>query len=242
MTKAASSGPDKGCSDLRYLNARQYRKLIDGAKLLRADRYGPKVYQTSDGRIIKLFRVKRWWSSSVLYPYSWRFLRNSRRLRARGIRCVDVEEIFYCRAIRRHGVIYRRLDGAPLDSILPTEGDKADAVFRDYAMFIARLHGARIYFRSLHPGNVLRLSDGSFGLIDIADMRFSRRKLTLRRRIRNFGHLLRSAEFQCALRHHAIEDFVDAYLSAVRLSPRASTKLRTGLLVDLGHRKHPVSL
>ena len=65
---------------MRLLSAEQYGALIAGAEMLRADRHGPKVYETTDGRIVKLFRVKRWWSSSMLYPYSLRFRRNSRRL------------------------------------------------------------------------------------------------------------------------------------------------------------------
>ena len=174
----------------------------------------------------------------MFYPYSWRFRRNSRRLRARGFQCISVEGIFYCRAIRRHGVIYRRLEGVPLDIILQGEDAESDRVFRDYAVFIARLHSARVYFRSLHPGNILRLPDGSFGLIDIADIRFPRRRLTLRERVRNFAHLLRSAEFQSALKHHPIEDFLDAYLVAVKLRPRARNRLRAGLLLGFVDRNN----
>lgn len=217
---------------MRYLSAKQYEQLITGAELLRADRHGPKVYQTVDGRIVKLFRVKHWWSSSMLYPYSIRFRRNSRRLQARGFRCVSVDEIFYCRAIRRHGVIYRRMEGRPVDALLGGDTTTADPVYREYAAFIADLHARRIYFRSLHPGNVLQIPGGGYGLIDIGDMRFPRLPLRLEQRRRNFRHLLRSAEFGEALQHHSAEDFIDAYLDAAKLSAAQSRKLRAQLVDD----------
>ena len=218
---------------MRYLSAGQFQGLIEGADLLRADRHGPKVYQAANGRIIKLFRVKQWWSSSMLYPYSIRFRRNSRRLQARGVRCVTVDEIFYCRAIRRHGVIYQRLDGVPLDSLLDGDDERARRVFLEYAGFIAQLHALRIYFRSLHPGNILLLPDGGYGLIDIGDMRFPRLPLRLDQRRRNFRHLLRSVEFRSALRYHRGEDFVDAYLDASGLDGALRDRLREDLIKDL---------
>lgn len=217
---------------MRYLSAAQYQELIDGASLLRADKHGPKVYQGRDGRIIKLFRVKHWWSSSMFYPYSIRFRRNSRRLQARGFRCVSVDEIFYCRAVRRHGVIYRRLDGEPLDSLLLADDEKAARVYREYAAFIAQLHARRVYFRSLHPGNILLMPDGGYGLIDIGDMRFPHTAVRLDQRRRNFRHLLRSAEFRDALRHHRAEDFIDAYLDATGLAAGPRRKLRAALSGD----------
>jgi hypothetical protein len=217
---------------MRYISLNRYQALIAGGELLREDLFGPKVYQTADGRIVKLFRVKHWWSSSMLYPYSIRFRRNSRRLKRRGFRCVTVDETFYCRAIRRHGVIYRRLDGKPLDRLLVKAGEQADRLYLAYAAFIALLHARRIYFRSLHPGNVLLLPDNEFGLIDIGDMRYPLRALTVGQRRRNLRHLLRSAEFRGVLQHHRGEDFVDAYLEAAQLPGDTAGELRAGLLDD----------
>lgn len=223
---------------MRLLTRTEYEQLIDGAELLRADGYGPKVYQTPGERIVKLFRVKRWWSSSMFYPYSLRFLRNSRRLKKRGIPCVDVEEVFYCHAIRRHGVIYHRLQGEPLDMLLGGDVEPAPQLYADYARFIADLHADRIYFRSLHPGNILRLPDGCFGLIDVGDMRFPLLPLTLGQRRRNFQHLLRSAEFADVLRHHPVNAFVDAYLGNSGLEKDASEDLRQKLITDFQVIEH----
>jgi hypothetical protein len=219
---------------MRLLTAEQFDALIDGAELLRADNYGPKVYETRDSRIVKLFRVKRWWSSSMLYPYTLRFRRNSRRLQRRGYPCVAVDEIFYCHAVRRHGLVYRKLPGQPLDGLLVSDGSEAARVYVDYAAFIARLHADRIYFRSLHPGNVLLMADGRYGLIDVGDMRFPLLPISDGERRRNFRHLLRSEEFREALQHHRGEDFIEAYLAASGLSGEKTERLRKTLRRDFG--------
>lgn len=217
---------------MRLLSDARYAALIEGATLLREDGFGPKVYETRDGRIVKLFRVKRWWSSSMLYPYSLRFQRNSRRLQRRGYHCVTVDEVFYCHAVRRHGIVYRKLHGEPLDTLLDGKDPRGAQVYRDYATFIAKLHADRIYFRSLHPGNVLLMADGGFGLIDVGDMRFPRIALSPDQRRRNFRHLLRSVEFREALRHHPAEAFIDAYLDAAGLDAGRAGRLRGWLEAD----------
>lgn len=217
---------------MRFLSGDEFEALIAGAELLRADGFGPKVYRAPDNRVVKLFRVKRWWTSSMFYPYSLRFVRNAHRLKRHGVPCVDVDDIFYCHAIRRHGVIYQRLEGQPLDDLLNEESEQGDRTFQDYARFMAQLHAMRIYFRSLHPGNVLQLPQDGFGLIDVGDMRFPLLPLSTERRRRNFRHLLRSIEFRDALRHHAPEQFIDAYLAAAQLSATKAQRLRGQLLAD----------
>ena len=218
---------------MRFLAADEYQALIRDAELLREDGYGPKVYQTSDGRIVKLFRVKRWLSASVFYPYSLRFLHNSRRLRRMGIVCAEVDGVFYCHAIRRHGLVYRRLEGTPLDGLLVSTDPRARGLFADYAAFIAMLHARRIYFRSLHPGNILLLPEGGFGLIDVADMRFPWLPLSVARRRRNLRHAFRSEEFRLALRQLPAEVFVSAYLDAAGLGASQRENLQGQLLGDI---------
>jgi hypothetical protein len=218
---------------MRFLNAGEYEALVEGAELLREDAYGPKVYQAVDGRIIKLFRIKHWLSSSILYPYNLRFQHNARRLRRMQIVCVEVDETFYCHAIRRHGLVYRRLEGTPLDELLVTDGDRERQLFTEYAVFIAMLHARRIYFRSLHPGNILLLPNGGFGLIDVADMRFPWLSLGPSRRRRNFRHLFRSDEFKQALRWLPGSLFITAYLEATGLGSTEKSMLGRQLLGDI---------
>ena len=45
-------------------------RMIEGARILEADSFGPKVYLLQDGNILKLFRRKRIFSSAMFRPYS----------------------------------------------------------------------------------------------------------------------------------------------------------------------------
>ena len=59
------------------------------------------------------------------------------------------------------------------------------------AAFMRRLHGAGIYFRSLHLGNVVLTPAGEYGLIDFLDMKTYSKPLSAWQVSRNFRHLER---------------------------------------------------
>ena len=179
------------------LSKKAYQQLRQNATVLEKDAYGEKVL-LKDQKVIKLFRTKRWLSSAMIYPYSMRFAHNAKGLKKRQIPTIEVERQFYCYTIRRHGVIYPLLKGTPLSDLL-TEDDPE--IYQKLAQFIAKLHDLGIYFRSLHPGNILLLPNGKFGLIDIADMQF-KTSLSLFQRQRNFNHLFRYKEY-----HDGFETF-----------------------------------
>ncbi len=210
---------------MKLLTGKEYRELVDSARELERDAFGVKVLLRPDGRIIKLFRIKRWFSLAMIYPYSLRFRRNTERLRQRGISTVTVEQVFYCHAIRRHGIIYRLLRGDALADLLRSQPDRSD-LLEKLAGYIALLHAKGIYFRSLHLGNVLLLENGDLGLIDVADMRFSRRPLSVGERRRNFQHLFRRREHLVFYEHFGRERFLAAYLDAAGLSSGDAEKIR----------------
>ncbi|HAH96163.1 MAG TPA: toluene tolerance protein, partial [Firmicutes bacterium] len=57
------------------------------------------------------------------------------------------------------------------------------------AKFIRTLHERGIYFRSLHLGNIIQLTQERFGLIDILDLQFKGRKINRWLVQRNLRHL-----------------------------------------------------
>jgi serine/threonine protein kinase len=208
------------------MSAQEYNQLVEGATELERDRHGIKVLLTSENQIIKLIRIKRWLSFSVIYPYSLRFRRNAKRLTAMGIPCVQVERVFYCHAIKRHGLIYPLMEGESLEKISAREG-LSDDLFEKLADFIALLHRKGIYFRSLHLGNILLLPQGGFGLIDVADMRFSKFPLRVDQRRRNFRHLLRNRDQRQLFTEYGLERFFDLYIQAAGLDAAQSGKIRS---------------
>jgi tRNA A-37 threonylcarbamoyl transferase component Bud32 len=210
------------------MSAQEYAEISGNARELERDRFGVKVLLRPDNRIIKLFRIKRLFSLSAIYPYSFRFWHNARRLQNIGVRTVTVELIFYCHAIRRHGIIYPLLEGDTLAELLQAEPDRSE-LLEQLAEYIVELHAKGIYFRSLHLGNVLLLSDGELGLIDVADMRFKRQPLSVGQRRRNFYHLLRRQQHRAIFERFGFERFLGLYLRAAKLTKRQEGRLRQPL-------------
>jgi len=198
---------------MRFISGDEYQMLAQDAKVLEHDAFGDKVLLRQDDRIIKLFRIKRLLSLSFIYPYSVRFSQNARRLNRIGIPSVQVEQLFYCASIRRHGVVYPLLQGETLSSMLE-QGQDQEALMLKLARFIADLHQKKVYFRSLHLGNILQLPDGRLGLIDVADLSFNRFPLTVWQCRRNFRHLFRRADHRALFEQFGIERFIEYYLDA----------------------------
>ena len=73
------------------------------------------------------------------------------------------------------------------------QGEAPSDLLEQLARFIAELHQAGVYFRSLHLGNVVLTPQGKLGLIDIADLSIQRWPLLGSQRLRNFRHMLRDA-------------------------------------------------
>ena len=207
------------------MSEQEYYQITQGAVELERDRHGVKVLLTPDKQIIKLIRIKRWISLSTIYPYSIRFRQNANRLISMGIASVKVKRVFYCHTIRRHGIIYSLMEGNSLEKVADQEGLSPD-LFMKLADFIALLHRKGVYFRSLHLGNILLLPDGGFGLIDVADMRFSKFPLRVDQRKRNFRHLFRNLQQRSIFVQFGLESFLDMYLEAAGLDESKSNKIR----------------
>jgi len=207
---------------------RQWNELIHNASILQQEIRGIKVYLLPSQDVVKLFRIKRIFSWSFVYPYSMRFARNGKRLRARGIPTVQVERVFYCHSIRRHGVIYKLMPGQSLHDLLSNETPDPQ-LMTELAGFMLRLHAKGIYFRSLHLGNVIKMPDGGLGLIDIADIRFRPWPLTSNERARNFRHLFRSADYSQPMLAYGYRNFMRDYLQAADMPPGQLEKLTRAL-------------
>ncbi|HNK03260.1 MAG TPA: toluene tolerance protein [Accumulibacter sp.] len=173
-----------------------YLALRAGATVIEADSFGEKVLLLVDGSMLKLFRRKRLLSSAAWYPYAERFADNASALRQRGIPVPEVIDVFRIPSIGRDAVHYHPLPGRTLRQ-LRREGlePSREARLKDaFTHLLVELHEKGVYFRSLHLGNVVCTPDGRLGLIDIADVRMSRRPLRRHQRIRNLQRLLKTAD------------------------------------------------
>lgn len=169
-------------------------QMIDGARILEADSYGPKVYLLQDGNILKLFRRKRFFSSALWRPYSKRFIDNAVGLQRLGVPTLQVLQLYKLQAPGMTAVLYRPLPGETLRQISSKEGFSWPQALPDLAGLIRNLHESGIYFRSLHLGNIVVTPDNRMGLIDVADMRFLRAPLPQYLIKRNLQHFARYIE------------------------------------------------
>ena len=205
----------------------EFEALIQDARILEEDGFGLKVLRLPDGRILKLFRRKRWLSSQIWAPHASRFERNAKILRHLNIPTIAVESTFAIPEIERQAALYPALPGVTLRHWLSEhEGTQAKAKIEAFARFVAKLHAEGILFRSLHLGNVLVTTEDEFALIDIVDMSFSWfGSLLPQKRMRNFKHILRYAEDQSLFAQSGKGVFMHAYLKTTTFSQKTQAQL-----------------
>ena len=175
------------------LNTHNYEKMKMGAVVIGKDEGDDKVVKLSDGSILKWFKKpSTWFSFAHIFPYALRFLSHVRKLESLGITTVKPITIFRLEKSERLSVQYHPIEGETVRSAF-YNGSIADQLVLagNFGAFVARLHHLGIYFRSLHFGNVIVLKNGSFGLIDVSDMKFRQGTLINWHRLRNFKHIAR---------------------------------------------------
>lgn len=214
---------------MRALPESDYRALRETARVLEQDGHGEKVLTLADGRFLKLFRHKRRFSSSRLYPYARRFADNAAALRRVGVPTVASVEVWRIDCIDRDAVFYEPLPGRNIRKVVADSEDGGRAVLAELPAFIALLHRKGVYFRSLHLGNVLVLPEGGMGLIDVSDMRVGRAALSVRLRARNLAHLFNNRDDRQLLAEHGHRLFLDRYLEAAGLKPVQRSRVRRRL-------------
>lgn len=174
------------------LSKSEYESWLTEHELVEKDRHDPKVLRCSNGDYIKIFRIKHLVSLSRFINPADRFCRNARQLTERGFSTVTPVECWHIPHQQRWAVRYAPVAGENLRNLL-AKNALSDKVIADVGTLIATLHDKGVYFRSLHPGNIILQPDGTLGIIDILDCRFSwfGQALGEYRRQRNFTHLFR---------------------------------------------------
>jgi hypothetical protein len=200
------------------LSEQEFAVLIAGARVIESDGQHPKVLQLTDGRYLKYFRRKHLISRDLMVAAAVRFARHARRLGRMRIPTLTVRGLH-----RIHGspdtiAVYEPLRGEPLRALLNSGRADTDLMYR-VGGFIAQLHDRGIYFRSLHPGNII-VDGPAFGLIDLLDMRFKRGSLWRWQRQRNWLHFLRTRVDWPFLSRSLIEALLAGYGDASRLPAR----------------------
>jgi len=213
----------------QFLTQAEFDQLCSGAQVLEQDAHGIKVLKLAEGDILKLFRIKRAWSSARWMPYSRRFWKNALRLADLGVPSITPRAWYQLPAPQLTAVLYQPLPGYTLLQ-LATAGELTSPVLRQLGVFVARLHRLGIYFRSLHLGNIVQTPSGELGLIDVADMTVHPWHLLRGQRLRNFRHLLRLQEHRRLMGQDGWQTLVSAYLDEARPRPSCRPGMQQAIL------------
>ncbi len=184
--------------------------LLAQAEILEKDGYGIKVIRLLGGNFLKTFWFRHKISSRKIYSESLRFLLHERALKRRSIPTVTILKRIRIPHLNRTGIIYRPLKGRTLRQVAAANEFNA-ALARQLGEFIAELHRKGILFRSLHFGNIVLCSNGTFGLIDISNMNVFPFPLRTYARRRNFDHFLRYKDDLNYLTNAGLQNFIDGY-------------------------------
>jgi hypothetical protein len=213
---------------MKFLSFIEYKNLTDGAKDLTTEKVNgivvPKVLLLNDMTILKMFRLKKFFTSARINPYVSRFQHNVQKLVEYRIPTVDIINLYEISEIRRTAVHYRPLPGPTLREFCDASSMNKDLAFK-FGEFLFFLHNNGVYFRSIHFGNIILTAQNKFGLIDVVDTRFKKAPLNLSFRIRNLRHLFR---YQTDIDHIApVKDvFLKAYFKNSTLNHKKEMKFR----------------
>lgn len=196
--------------------------------LIAKDQSLPKVFESKDDCIIKLFRQRKLISSNRIYPYAKRFVKNAKALMTRKINAVDVE---YCKRLQgsmTYVVKYKKVQGVDVREKL-LENSSVE-LWDNLAKFIAQLHDKGVFFRGIHLGNILSLDNGTFALIDITSIKFNKKPLSLQARRRNLNHLINYRDDEEHFQALGKSDFLHLYFQYTKLSESMQQRLLEKLI------------
>lgn len=197
---------------MKRIDGVQLDALLQGAKTIEEDGLGIKVARLGDGDFLKLYRRKRLLSSDLWDLPAQRFADNAQGLLRLGITAPKVLDVLMISERRLSAVRYQPLPGDTLrNNLRQLDAEPRTALVKQFGTFLGELHQLGVYFRSLHLGNVLLLPDGSFGLIDLSDMKLESRPLAPWKRRRNLQHILRYSEDIAWLTQQHLDSWLEGY-------------------------------
>ena len=176
----------------KMLDKPAWQQIKSDSDIVEQDGFGVKVLRCNNGDYIKTFRVKHKISLARILNPAKRFCDNAEKLRLLGVDTFAPLELYGLAYLGRWAVRYKPLEGDTLRALIKKSSLPENLVI-ELGVFIAQLHDKGIYFRSLHPGNVVLQPNGKLGLIDVLDCQFRwfGRPLNAWQRERNFQHFFR---------------------------------------------------
>lgn len=193
------------------LTLSDFAKLTADAQVIHSKNDRDRIFEFDDGTILKLFYGKN--NRRRARHRATRFIRNSQRLLKKGFITLTPISAYDCPEGNSVYVRYNKLPGTSLDKDLKNNR----SLLEKAALFIHSLHEKGIYFRDLHPGNIL-YQEQQFALIDVQNINFHWLKVPQRRRIKNLTTFLLNRSFKLMFNEACHEHFLDAYARCATLN------------------------
>lgn len=176
----------------------------------------PAVVLHPDGSVTKIWaRKKKWLSTSKLYPYAKRFIKNAQQLSARGITVPAIQKYAKLKGSHVRIVTYQGIEGESIRELLAKNPQQID--MKSLCQYILHLHEKGILFRGMHFGNIVQLDEGGYGLIDFTDVCFFRKPVPLLRRAANIAFPIRYRQDAKAIKKAGLPRFRKTYMSLLNL-------------------------
>ncbi len=180
------------------LDEKSLQNLIKNSRIILDDRNGPRVLQLANGNYLKFFRTKRYLSSALFYHYADRYINNTKKLIMLNVATTPIvnsykiPKNFIKNSKSTRAIEYQYLSGTTIRDLFSDHKFDKNQVAK-FGEFIAKLHHLGIYFRAAHLANIIYHTDLAdyFGLIDIENLKFYGRPLSLAKRKRNFKHIMK---------------------------------------------------
>lgn len=213
----------KNITNNEFLNLCQ-QKDIKIIKCMKDKR--PRVLETKDGNIIKLFYQNK---KAFL-----NFCKNADYLLNHEILAPRISEVFYYADLNVYLVIYKKMSGDNVRAMIQKDNNRE--ILNNIAVFIAKLHQKGIFFRSLHLENLICQSANIFSLIDIADVYFKPKPLNAFIRYRNLRHMFLVRQDKEIWREIGFLNYLKYYFQFTELSPLSKAGML--LMMKMGLMYH----
>ncbi len=196
----------------------EFSLLIKTATVIHSKNGRDRIFELADGTILKLFYGKN--NLNRAKRRAKRFICNSQRLQKKDFESIIPISAYDCSEDNSIYIRYQKLPGTSLDALLKNN----TPLLEKTAHFIYSLHQHGIYFRDLHPGNIL-LWDEKFYLIDVQNVNFHWLKVPTRRQIKNITTFLFNRSFKSLFSKADHKVFINAYAQSAQLNPRQTSLL-----------------
>lgn len=207
------------------LTEKDYIKLTEGAKLIKRTRTKIRLLLSPQNKIIKHIYRRKFLSTSTLWPYAARFIKNASKLQSKNFSVPTIHEVYYYPKLNSDIIVYDYVEGPTLHEIASTNDL---SFFPKFIRYISQLHQTGIYFKDLHLSNIV-FKNGVFTLLDLETIHCKRRPLKTSERAQNLAYLFSIKEHKQFYQDYGTDQFINEYLNSIQLSERAQKKLKKKL-------------